>query len=1141
MLKTAAADQLTIELLNETGDVIANGEETAPLVDAISFDGLASGVYYVRVATEGTLAAYELIVQIPGLTTFESSFTNAANESEFSPLDLGAHSSFPRLTGTSIDSGADIEEWYSFTLLREGTVADFVTLDASDTLRLRLHQFDGNGNLIELDNVVADATTTAEIPLSGFDAGEYLLVVLDATGPTDYELKPDDKITERSIVEGTNASGDRVRTEIRTVREFGQALADLSGQQTTFIDLAGLTANTPYLIRVTSPNRVPTEYDLTFEGVEESASDLDDTIDDDSVVDPAIAIVSVANKLDPVRRDVIVGGPGHDALQGGPGPDWIFGGPGNDVITGGYDRQTSDLLFGNAGDDTFQILPDALPFIKGTTETFVPTLVDRLDGGPGNDRVLFEGGDLDRLNRPVPDWVAIRWNRFLQRYEFTAVPWDTANQLFSVDQEVINATEQAPLAGFNATVNFRIRVSNPSNPDQGFLPVTADIDASDITELANQIQAALDGVFGVDTNGNPVVAVEFPDGILRLRASGQGLEFRAEADDPIVTALGFEPLTAGSPIFLQHFAFYQSFSVEKTVIDTRAGDDIVHGDPEYFFPNVPSEWGIDPGDFEQRALIAALEIHGGEGNDRLFGGALGDTIFGGTGSDVIFGGGGNDSLDGGPGRDFIAGNTELVPDEHEFVSRSGTLDRNDLVTLASELPAIRSGSVIDGLNIDLDDNGDWYIISSAEAQLRFGDTTGALLTADMIDVVEVVQNEGGTVPTGDRLRAFLFAAENVARPGEPMELIPRERFSGAPEFYLLHVTTELEPSAANAGRSVHLDGIDDRVRVEDPSGDLNILRTITLELWFNVDVDENPDGSLDFGPGNSWMPLIYKGDDDSPTLAERSYTLWLNSNGSLHFATASGGAQDGVLNSPFRTVSADEWIHATGVIDRDDGSIRLYVNGELIVSGSVGTSSATSNFGDALWLGHTFEAGAGFTPFQGSIDEVRIWDVIRTDTEIRHHFNRTVEPDARGLVSYLRFEEPEGSTFNNTADLTANNIPDLQGEIDLNLVGGTPAGDNVLTIDAHVVGKDLILPFGPGLYQIQFGGTLGEDRSGVGLRGRADLPCGRVVGTACNHSAWRRGRRWIRRCDCCSSRPCAGRRWRFSKFCTHRLRNSERT
>ena len=62
-----------------------------------------------------------------------------------------------------------------------------------------------------------------------------------------------------------------------------------------------------------------------------------------------------------IRRDIILGGKGDDVLSGGSGEDWVLGGDGNDVITGGLDRQASDLLFGEGGDDTFQIIPELPP------------------------------------------------------------------------------------------------------------------------------------------------------------------------------------------------------------------------------------------------------------------------------------------------------------------------------------------------------------------------------------------------------------------------------------------------------------------------------------------------------------------------------------------------------------------------------------------------------------------------------------------------------------------------------------------------------------------------------------------------------------------------------------------------------------
>ncbi len=143
-----------------------------------------------------------------------------------------------------------------------------------------------------------------------------------------------------------------------------------------------------------------------------------------------------------VRKDVIIGGEGNDVLQGGPGEDWIFGGTGNDVLSGGFDRQSGDLVWGEGGDDIYQVVTDGLPLTKAAQrrvgdagkETFIPTYTDRFDGGIGDDQVLYLGGDLDANGRVVPDNVAVRWNTILHRYEFTARFWNFQKQTWEQER-----------------------------------------------------------------------------------------------------------------------------------------------------------------------------------------------------------------------------------------------------------------------------------------------------------------------------------------------------------------------------------------------------------------------------------------------------------------------------------------------------------------------------------------------------------------------------------------------------------------------------------------------------------------------------------------------------------------------------------
>jgi len=263
------------------------------------------------------------------------------------------------------------------------------------------------------------------------------------------------------------------------------------------------------------------------------------------------------------------------------------------------------------------------------------------------------------------------------------------------------------------------------------------------------------------------------------------------------TTLGF---TADQALEPQKSIYSQTHQVEKTVIDVRGGDDVVHGDPGYKFLNVDSEWGIDPGDAEQGGDISGLIIYGGDGNDVLYGGAYDDKLYGGTGIDYLAGGGGSDYLDGGPGQDLLAGDTTTEPDNYELVARGGDTAANNTAAYAAELPAITPGTEIDGLTLHEGDPADWYVIRTPDAVKAFGPAHAAQFVMDMISVefdqphmqamfdgfeMDVLNYNEPFNPYPESNR-YLFAARDVD-PGEALEIVPVEQYSGVPDYYLLKI------------------------------------------------------------------------------------------------------------------------------------------------------------------------------------------------------------------------------------------------------------------------------------------------------------------------------------------------------------------
>jgi len=90
-----------------------------------------------------------------------------------------------------------------------------------------------------------------------------------------------------------------------------------------------------------------------------------------------------------------------------------------------------------------------------------------------------------------------------------------------------------------------------------------------------------------------------------------------------------------------------------------------------------------------------------------------------------------------------------------------------------------------------------------------------------------------------------------------------------------------------------------------------------------------------------------------------------------------------------------------------DGSIqKLYLNGFLVVSQPL-SGEITANANDLL-IGNMFN---------GTIDEVRLWNVARTEEEIRANMCKKLNGNETGLVGYWRLDEGSGTTTN---DATSN-------------------------------------------------------------------------------------------------------------------------
>jgi hypothetical protein len=122
---------------------------------------------------------------------------------------------------------------------------------------------------------------------------------------------------------------------------------------------------------------------------------------------------------------------------------------------------------------------------------------------------------------------------------------------------------------------------------------------------------------------------------------------------------------------------------------------------------------------------------------------------------------------------------------------------------------------------------------------------------------------------------------------------------------------------------------------------------------------------------------------------------------------------DFTLNDPLqRTLLTyneldNNWHHWAGTISASE--LKLYKDGNLVATEAV-TSPFISGVIDQLAIGSNFSPGFSF---DGKIDEMKVWNTVRTQNEIQDHLLRTVPVNTPGLIGYFKFDEGSGNVTQN--------------------------------------------------------------------------------------------------------------------------------
>ena len=378
------------------------------------------------------------------------------------------------------------------------------------------------------------------------------------------------------------------------------------------------------------------------------------------------------------QNDTVQGFSGTDWVDGNDGDDFVRGGSGDDVVIGGegsdeiYGRNDNDILIGGEftsdpltteqlgalrdGASIVDIIPDSTTLADDGD-------ADTLDGGNGDDVLLFGAGDLaiggagddiftvfadaagsETGTATVDDYtsgedamvVYFQTGTQADAAEIT-VEDDGDDAVISVDGEELARVTGA--AGKLTADQIEVAIADDDTP----VEIEVEPEVTDGTDGADEIDAGLgaDVVNGGD--GNDDILGGFGDDTL----NGDG------DADVIQGQGGFDELNGNDG---------------DDLLQGRGGNDSVSG-------NAGNDW-----------------VDGNDGDDLVSGGTEADTVIGGMGADIINGGDGADVL--------VAGEVlsdPLTTGELSNIRAGQTLDEAIALDLGDSIQLVDDGS-IDVLN-----------------------------------------------------------------------------------------------------------------------------------------------------------------------------------------------------------------------------------------------------------------------------------------------------------------------------------------------------------------------------------------------------------------------------------------------------------
>jgi len=217
------------------------------------------------------------------------------------------------------------------------------------------------------------------------------------------------------------------------------------------------------------------------------------------------------------------------------------------------------------------------------------------------------------------------------------------------------------------------------------------------------------------------------------------------------------------------------------------------------------------------------------------------------------------------------------------------------------------------------------------------------------------------------------------------------------------------PADIKVGNFLSFDGVDDFI---DCGRDESLQISgpeITLEAWFKINNTKPA----------TWQSTILAM-DHSETNNDLGYFVRANGNGQIEWGFGDGDWHEIKSKDGAQLFEMGTWNHVAGVYD---GVFqKIYLNGNLITKSDSFNTTVGAVPSENLFLGSTPSFSDRVT--DASLAEVRIWNIARSNSEIKEFATQRITGSESGLAAYWPIDEGEGQTIE---DISSNDNSGLLG------------------------------------------------------------------------------------------------------------------